>query len=208
MTRPISNKPVVAGCLLSLGMLPGLVTALELSDDDWERLGAGEVVVQAGEVDGTRRVEAAIVIEQPAEAIWQVMLDCPNAPEFVPNMQRCEVLERAEDDSWEVIEHEVKYGWLAPKTVYQFRAEYEPLSMIQFERISGDLSHLEGDWSLQPVAGLDNYILVSYSVFIDPGFLVPGFITRSALRDDLPEVMRSLRERVTEVHGSADDEQS
>lgn len=173
--------------------------ALDLSDDDWESLGQGEVVVQSEEIDSRTRVQAAIVIEQPATAIWQVMLDCPNAPEFVPNMRRCEVLEQAEDESWEIIEHEVKYGWLAPKTVYQFRAEYQPKASIHFERISGDLKHLEGDWMLSPIEGLDNYILVSYSVFIDPGFMVPGFITRSALRDDLPEVMRSLRERVAEV---------
>ncbi len=197
---------MIGACLIS-----GAAMSLELDDMDWERLGAGEVVVKTDKVDGTRRVEAAIVIEQPSEAIWQVMLDCPNAPEFVPNMKSCEVLEQAEDASWEIIEHQVKYGWLAPKTVYQFRAEYKPLQQIHFERISGDLKHLEGDWMLEPVAGLEGYVLVSYSVFIDPGFLVPGFITRGALKDDLPDVMQSLRERVAQVQStqsSADDKDS
>lgn len=204
MIKTIS-KNLSKWCLTAcIGLTSSVVMSLELTDMDWEQLGAGEVVVQADEIDGMRRVEAAIVIEQPSAAIWQVMLDCPNAPEFVPNMQSCEVLERADDASWEIIEHKVKYGWLAPKTVYQFRAEYQPQQQIHFERISGDLKHLEGDWMLEPISGLEGYVLVSYSVFIDPGFLVPGFITRSALRDDLPDVMRSLRERVAQVQSSDD----
>ncbi len=182
------------GCLLSAA-----ACALELTDSDWEQLGAGEVVVQSDKVEGKRRVEAAIVIQQTTEDIWQVMLDCDKAPEFVPNMQRCEILEQADDNSWEIIEHQVKYGWLAPKTVYQFRADYVPQQKIHFERISGDLKHLEGDWMLQPIADLKGHVLVTYSVFIDPGFLVPGFISRSALRDDLPKVMLSLRDRIADV---------
>jgi len=210
MKRVAMSKMKTTGFLLPLvflgHLLIGSVNALELTDADWEQLGAGEVIVQSEKVDGKRRVEAAIVIEQALEDIWQVMLDCDNAPEFVPSMQRCEIIEQAEDNSWEIIEHQVKYGWLAPKTIYRFRADYVALEKIHFERISGDLKHLEGDWMLQAVEGLDSHVLVTYSVFIDPGFLVPGFITRGALRDDLPEVMRSLRNRVALVYnGNGDD---
>ncbi len=196
--------PAIAG----IWLVSAAANALELTDSDWEQLGAGEVIVQSDKVDGRRRVEAAVVIQQPTADIWQVMLDCDNAPEFVPNMQRCQIIQQADDRSWEIIEHQVKYGWLAPKTVYQFRADYVPQQKIHFERISGDLNHLEGDWMLTPIDGLEDYVLVTYSVFIDPGFLVPGFITRGALRDDLPDVMRSLRERVAEVHSGNGDSNS
>jgi len=170
--------------------------AMELSDSDRARLAAGDVVVQSRKVDGKRHVEAAIVIDQTAEDIWRVMLDCAAAPEFVPNMRRCEVLERADDGRWEIIEHEVKYSWLAPKTIYQFKAEYVFAHSIRFERLSGDLKHLVGEWTLEPFHGRDNAVIVSYSVYIDPGFIVPGFMVRRSLRKGLPEVMRALRHRV------------
>jgi len=176
-------------------------SAMELSDNDWLRLNAGDVVVQSRKVDGKRRVEAAIVIKQTIGDIWRVMLDCAAAPEFVPNMRRCEVLDRADDGRWEIIEHEVKYSWLAPKTIYQFKAEYVPQQTIHFERISGDLKHLVGDWRLDSNDDLGGAVLVSYSVYIDPGFIVPGFMVRRSLRKDLPDVMRALRHRVAEMRG-------
>jgi len=181
-------------------LMAGAAIAAELTDDDWERLKAGEVIIDTQKLDGKRRVEAAIVIDHDVGDIWKVMLDCPNAPKFVPNMRRCEILERADDGSWEIIEHEVKYGWLAPKTIYQFRADYIPQQSIHFERISGDLKHLVGDWTLEPAPGQSSSILVSYSVYIDPGFIVPGFMVRRSLRKDLPGVLRALRRRVAETH--------
>ena len=143
---------------------------------------------------------AMVLIPQPAEHIWKVMLDCERAPEFVPNMRRCEVVERADDGSWEVIEHEIKYRWFAPKTVYRFRAEYVPQQSVHFERVSGDLRHLEGDWGLFPLPVEADLVLVSYSVFIDPGVLIPDAIVRRALERDLPELMLALKNRVDEAN--------
>lgn len=204
------------GKYLWLGSLIGLCSvifssamAIELSEESWKQLARGQVIVMTEKIEGMRRVEAAVLIAQPPETIWQTMLDCASAPEFVPSMQRCTVLkqfpegENAEPE-WQVIEHEVRYGWLAPKTIYQFRADYETHRHISFMRISGDLNELEGDWRLTIVEPnkpevpdhLNGFTLVTYSVFIDPGFLVPGFISRGALQNDLPEVMRSLRTRV------------
>ena len=189
--------------LLAFGLLvfatPSLVGAAELSDEERAKLQQGEAVVRTLEIEGNRRVEAFILIDAPVEEIWRVMLDCAAAPEFVPNMRRCEVFDTAEDESWQIIEHEVKYGWIAPRTVYRFRAEYEAGRHIHFERISGDLRHLKGDWRLQPASQEGASILVSYSVFIDPGILVPGFMVRRALRRDVPDVLHALRERVEHV---------
>lgn len=173
--------------------------AADLRDADWKRLNAGDVVVQSEERGGTGRVVAMVLIDRHVTAIWRVMLDCDGAPQFVPNMKRCAVLERAPDESWEIIEHEIKYRWFTPKTVYRFKAEYTPLERVHFERIDGDLRELVGDWVLTPLRDRGHPVLVSYSVFIDPGALVPDFLVRRALRKDLPELMRALRDRVGET---------
>jgi len=179
--------------------------ATQVSSQDWERLHAGDVVIQSKKIDGQHRIEAAIVIASPVDDIWKVMLDCPNAPLFVPNMRRCEVIERADDASWEIIEHEIKYNWLAPTTIYQFKAEYIPQELIHFERISGDLTHLVGDWKLISVQGHSDAVLVQYSVYINPGFFVPKFMTRRALRKDVPDILRALRDRVQSLQDANTD---
>ena len=151
--------------------------AIELDTDDWEQLSKGQVLVDTQTIEGRRRVEAAVLIAQQPEGIWDVMLDCDAAPEFVPSMQRCTVLEQFPEDTsvepeWQIIEHEVKYGWLAPKTVYQFKADYKTNQHISFSRISGDLNELEGDWQLLSIEpgeqgapeDIDGFTLVTYSV--------------------------------------------
>lgn len=192
------RRPLFAALFCWTTLALNTVFAADLTPEDWEALHAGEVIVETQKIDGKRRVEAAILIDNSAEDIWRVMLDCDAAPDFVPNMRRCTVLESAEDGSWQIIEHEVKYGWIAPKTVYRFKADYIPQRHIHFERVSGDLRHLVGDWRLEQIGAEKASVLISYSVFIDPGILVPGFMTRRALRHDLPDVMNALRDRVAE----------
>ena len=186
-------RTTVVIILFSLGIYSNNSFSLELDAEDWENLHRGEVIVQAENINKRKRVGAAIIIYQPIDKIWQVMLDCDRIHEFLPSLEKCELLDSAEDGSWEMIRHTVRYSWLTPKTRYVFKAEYEPKKNIHFKRISGDLNELEGDWGMQVMG---DFVLVTYSVYIDPGFLVPGFITRSALRDDLPELMRALRQRV------------
>ena len=59
----------------------------------------------------------------------------------------------------------------------------------------GSLQRLDGTWWLEPLA--PDKTLVFYSVDLDPGFLVPQFLVRRALRKDLPKVLAALRNRVS-----------
>ncbi|MEL7487434.1 MAG: SRPBCC family protein [Pseudomonadota bacterium] len=178
-----------------LALLTTPASAFDLTAEDMAALQRGDVLVRTVKSENGRRVEAAIEIENTTAAIWSVMTDCAAAPRFVPNLQRCEVTDSAADGAWEIIEHEVKYSWIAPKTVYRFRADYEAERHIRIERISGDLRRLEGDWRLTPSAD-DESVIVTYSVNLEPGVPVPGFIVRRALRKDVPAVLEALREQV------------
>jgi hypothetical protein len=58
-------------------------------------LGNGNVLVvdrSGGEPKG--RVGAAILINAPVEHVWKVLVDCPRAPDFVPGLKNCKVLQK------------------------------------------------------------------------------------------------------------------
>lgn len=174
-----------------------LVAAFALSSGpdlpDWSRLSRGEVVVSAGPAGRSHRtVQAAILLDAPAERIWEVMVDCGGAPEFVPGLRECRVMEQG--DGWEVLQHRVRISSLLPQVTYRFRATYRRPERIDFVRISGDLDAMEGSWTLLPVD--EARTVVRYSVYLDPGFLAPQWLVRQALRRDLPELLRALRRRV------------
>ncbi len=166
---------------------------------DWadrERLKAGEIlvhIVKTGRFQG--HVQAAVAIPATPQVIWTVVTDCASAPEFVPGVLTCQRLAVVEPGRVELFRQTVKYSWYIPRLEYDFRLEYFPYEQMNFRRVSGSLKRLDGSWWLEPLT--PDKTLVFYDVDLDPGFLVPQFLVRRALRKDLPAVLAALRDRVT-----------
>ena len=171
------------------------MAASDLTAGQLLQLENGEVVVAVRHIRGPSKglVEATILIDAPASHIWSIMLDCSQIPTFVPGVKRCQVLESGEN--WEIIRHDVKWVWFFPQISYVFRARYQPKRQIEFVRIEGDLRDMQGRWQLTPMPDSAK-TLVCYSVYLDPGFLVPQWLVRNALKTDLPAVLMALRSKV------------
>ncbi len=182
-------------CLGCLGPAAGLAEPDALTAEELARVGRGEVVVRhlAAKKTSGGRVWAAVAIPAPVAVVWDLMVDVGQAPEFVPGLRRARWIERHE--SHEIIEHAVKFSRLLPEFIYRYRADYQRPERIDFHRISGDLRAMEGSWSLRAEAD-GRGTIVTYSVYLDPGFLVPRWLVRQSLQRNLPAVLRALRERV------------
>jgi len=185
------RRAVLAALLALAAAGAAIAGGPDLGDADLARLRRGEAVVWAAAPEHPREVAAAVLVDAPRERVWEVMVDCPHAPEFVPGMRECRVLEHAADH--DLIEHRVKVFAFLPEVRYTFRADYRPGERIDFARTGGDLKAVEGSWTL---ARVDGKTLVRYSVYLDPGFLVPRWAVRRALRNDLPKLLLALRARV------------
>jgi hypothetical protein len=146
-------------------------------------LGPGE---QSGTAHGMVRIHAS------REAVWSLITSCSESIRLVPGLEACEVLETAPDQSWQRIRQVMNYSWLVPKVTYVIRASYDPPTRVAVERMSGDLRTLRGSWELTS-DGADT--VARYMVDLTPGFWVPHWIVLSALRKDLPRMLRALRTR-------------
>jgi ribosome-associated toxin RatA of RatAB toxin-antitoxin module len=142
------------------------------------------------------RVKAAILIDSPTPHVWNIMIDCEQAPDFVPGLRSCRVVRH--EGSSDIIEHRVKFSWYLPTITYRFRAQYRGLQKIEFTRVEGDLRELEGSWTLKQVDDGRKTIVV-YSVYVDAGFLVPQWLVRRILRGNLPDLLLAPRRRVSEL---------
>jgi len=179
--------------------IEGNSLAFPLGEAEMDRLVKGEVVVR-GEPDGDRkngRVEAAILIDAPAEPIWKLINDCRQTPQFIPGLKSCRILRQ--DEIGDLIEHRMKISSLLPEVKYVFQAEYQRYRRIDFKRISGDLKEFEGSWVLEGVDRGKPQTLVVYSVFLDAGSLLPQWAMQLLLRQDLPEILLSLRKRISSL---------
>jgi hypothetical protein len=141
---------------------------------------------QSGNAYATVRILAARAV------VWSLITSCSESVALVPGLVDCEVLETAPDHSWQRIRHVMNYSWFVPKVTYEIRASYDPPTRVSIERISGDLRILRGSWVLSSDG---DYTLAHYTVDLAPGFWVPQWIVRTALRHDLPKMLRALRSR-------------
>ena len=72
------------------------------------------------------------------------------------------------------------------------RARYDYPARIDIERDSGDLRMLNSTWYLDADG---EFTVVRYSLDITPGFWVPRWLVRMALKHDLPKLLGTLRSR-------------
>jgi ribosome-associated toxin RatA of RatAB toxin-antitoxin module len=159
-------------------------------------LAKGEVLVRVepSPRKGHERVQAAILIDGPAEPIWKIINDCRQTTEFIAGLKGCRVLKQ--DETGELIEHRMQISRLLPEVKYIFRADYQPHRRIDFKQRSGDLQEFEGSWVLESMTGEKPQTLVIYSLFLDAGALLPQWAAQLILKQDLPEILLALRKRV------------
>lgn len=155
------------------------------------------VVLDAAQQSGNAR--ATVRIHAPREVVWSLITSCPESLSMVPGLEACQVMETAADRSWQRIRHVMNYSWYIPKLTYEIRASYDRPSRVSIERISGDLRILRGSWELSSDG---DFTVAHYTVDLMPGFWVPQWLVRSALRHDLPKMLRALRARAEAIQVS------
>jgi hypothetical protein len=151
-----------------------------------------EVAVSLDDAEQSGSASASVRIHAHREVVWSLITSCTEALHLVPGLVACEVMETAPDRSWQRIRHVMDYSWYTPKLHYEIRASYDRPSRVSIERISGDLRVLRGSWALQSDG---EETVAHYAVDLAPGFWVPRWVVRAALRRDLPKMLRALRAR-------------
>lgn len=146
-----------------------------------------EVDLDATEQAG--RASATVRIHAPPEIVWSLITSCTEALRMVPGLVDCTVLDTAPDHSSQRIRHVLDY-WFVKRLSYEIRATYERPSGVRIERVAGDLKELQVSWKLDRDGA---YTDAHYQVLLAPGFWVPHWLVRVALRTDLPKMLRTLR---------------
>jgi uncharacterized membrane protein len=185
-------------CFLVVALACGAAAArgadFELTPAEASRVASHEVVIRAALDSSQRRgtVRAALLIDAPPMVVFQMMTRCADAVQYVPHLRVCRVRDRAPDDSWQIVEHEIDFGWYAPRLKYVFRAEFNPGQSIAFRQVSGDFKSNEGIWEFEPAEG-GEATLVRYRVSMDPPGYVPNWLARSTFKRELPQMLSDLR---------------
>jgi Polyketide cyclase / dehydrase and lipid transport len=139
------------------------------------------------------QTSATIRVHARRETVWALLTSCATALELLQGLKECQVLDTAPDGSWQLIRQVIEYSWYVPKLTYVVRDTYDYPERISIQRESGDLRTLKASWHLEADG---EFTVLRYSLEIAPGFWVPRWLVRIALKHDLPKMLRALRIRV------------
>jgi carbon monoxide dehydrogenase subunit G len=146
------------------------------------------------------QTSATIKIHARRETVWALLTSCATALALVPGLQECQVVDTAADGSWQLIRQVIDYSWYVPKLTYVLRDTYDYPRRILVQRESGDLRTLQASWYLEADG---EFTVLRYSLDVAPGFWVPRWLVRIALKHDLPKMLRALRTRAESSVGPA-----
>jgi len=128
-----------------------------------------------------------------------MMTRCEDAMRYVPHIRLCRVRDQAPDNSWQLVEHEIDFGWYAPRIKYVFRADLVAERRIDFRQVAGDFKANQGSWEIEPAAD-GSHTLLLYRAYIDPPGYMPNWLVRSTFRREMPQMLADLRKLCEAQH--------
>jgi len=155
-----------------------------------EKHGDIDVAVSLDSGAQSGHASALVKIHAARAVVWSQLASCAHAATLVPGLVDCTVIETAPDHSWQLIRHVIDYSWYVPRLDFVFRADYSYPQRISIKRVSGNLRVFEGSWDLQQNG---DFTIARYSLALAPGFWVPRWLVKAALKHDLPKMLRALR---------------
>jgi hypothetical protein len=166
-----------------------------LTPAESRRVEQREVVIRADLDRGSQRkgtIRAAIQIQASPDIVFGMMTRCADALRYVPHLKECRVRDAAPDNSWQLVDHEIDFGWYTPRLRWVFRVDFEGQSAMRFRQVSGDFKANEGMWELEPDES-GTRTLLRYRAYIDPPGFVPNWLARSTFKRELPQMLLDLR---------------
>ena len=142
-----------------------------------------------------RSVWARVWIAAPPAAVLGTLTDYERFHEFMPLVERVDVLERGPTHA--VLKFKMRYlSWFDIEQTD--RRTVHPASHIDYVSVAGPLKSVRGDWRFTAERGGTR---LTYSAKVDPGVPVPGVVMGMLVKRGLPGLLDGVRRR-TESGGS------
>jgi hypothetical protein len=172
----------------------------KLTPADLRELEAGEIIVRTRAVppgkDGAH-IMAAALVNAPPERIIEVVLDCPSEPNGIPHLVTCSntYQQPASDASVVVYEQTEKlrfgFAFISKEVSYTLNAFHKPPYVRGWTLKQGDIKATEGYYRVIPYK--DGKQILLYSVYSDPGTVLPDFVQETLTKSDLPKNVEAYK---------------
>jgi hypothetical protein len=141
---------------------------------------------------GLNWAEQSIEIAAPPDACFDAILDYETFPDWQAAVLRTEVIDRYPDGLGRRVRLEVDAKLRTVRYVLHYH--YERPRRVWWEFVEGSgVNDIAGDYLFEPTGGST---LATYTLGIDAGVPVPGFIARKLNREVMRRSVRDLKAEV------------
>jgi carbon monoxide dehydrogenase subunit G len=189
----VRRRSIVAAALV----LTGTVAAQSA-------IAAGQIRFETDHEGELITITASADMEVEARTVWAVISDYDNLAEFIPHMRSSRVLRR--DGDQVLIEQTGEFGFLFFRQPVEVRlsvAESPPRRIVA-HAVGGNLQSLEGRYAIESLPGGE--VRLNYSGRLVPGFDVPRFVSRMAVRSTMARQFQALVQEIVRRDLSARNE--
>jgi ribosome-associated toxin RatA of RatAB toxin-antitoxin module len=135
-----------------------------------------------------------VVIEATPTEILGVIADVETSPDWTPQQQSVEILERDEDGKPRRVKMKVKTAGISDEQVVEYTWTDDGASWTLVS--AGQLKSQEAKYTLTPEGDKTK---VKFDLTIDPSVPLPGFIVKRAIKGAMETATDGLRKQVLKV---------
>jgi carbon monoxide dehydrogenase subunit G len=189
----VRRRSIVAAALVLAGTLAAQ-----------SAIAAGQIRFETDDEGELITITASADMEVEARTVWAVISDYDNLADFIPHMRSSRVLRR--DGDQVLIEQTGEFGFLFFRRPVEVRlsvAESPPRRIVA-HAVGGNLQSLEGRYAIESLPGGE--VRLNYSGRLVPGFDVPRFVSRMAVRSTMARQFQALVQEIVRRDLSARNE--
>lgn len=170
---------LTAGLILTLSLLTPSAQAADASAN--VTAGAGDAKV----------VSAKVLIDAPAEAVWENLTSYNEMKSYLPGYQESKVIANAGNSK--TVQIGVKVHPLLPTMRYQVKInENKAAYQININKTSGDFEAIKASYKLQAIG---KQTLLTYNLNITLGDKIPNVGSEKALKNSSEQCLNAIKKR-------------
>ena len=151
---------------------------------------SGLIITNEKRADGKKAVTAVFSVNADPELVYHTLRDVERFPEFMPGSAAVKMLEKKA--GYQVVKFSGSRGLLSADIVMK-RIIDDKNRKIEWSIVDGPPKEVSGYWS---VGSNDNGSIVHYSNYVDAGLLIPGFLVRKYLIEDIQRMVPNIIRRI------------
>ena len=136
-------------------------------------------------------VRALVLFSQPESRVLEFLLQTARQPEYRPELERVETVERLADGNVDLQEMKIMFVRVHYRLRYHWDVATGRVSWKLDPRFENGLHIIDGSWELHPLDA--GHTLARFSTHVDVGPALPSFLQDMATRKNVPQTLERCR---------------